>query len=224
MRWEHFTTALSLALCAGAMPAFAEGETPSSSRSEEAQVAALSSSALPSNEIAQAPSDDIDTPFRAPRVASELGLGLAGGAVAALPGMLVGTLVGSMFPPPAYWEGPSLGMSFGLYGGYLVGVGVGIHIAGSLFDGHGVWWATALGELSGTGAALLLYRSPTANWTLPALFLGLPLAGGALAYELSNWLFPRASSKPNRQRDFGPVITVAPTLDGGVSLRSAWAL
>lgn len=113
------------------------------------------------------------------------------------------------------------GLSIGGAVGGFVGVLAGTVIAGYLLDGNGSVAITALSEVAGIGAGLLILTALSADrggttsqqfktLIAAASFLTLPVIGAALGYELSSDV---RRSRVKKKISLRPVL--APSSEGG---------
>jgi hypothetical protein len=128
------------------------------------------------------------------RRALQIGLGLAGGAVAGVGLAAVGAVALpslTLTPLGRGWTGAALG--------FAVGVPIGVLVAGWLLKDGGAWWATVLGDLGGLAIAAVatFVGGPQGA---PLLFV-LPLGGAVLGAQLTS-TGPAASVVP--VATFGP--------------------
>ncbi len=112
-----------------------------------------------------------------------IGMGLLIGAGAGVVVGLAGLGVGASALPSDFLSPLGNGVS-GLLLGWLVGVPIGVVVAGLLFDGTGTFWATLAGELVGLaiGAAAVMFGGLEGA---PVCF-AVPLLGAVIGYEASS--------------------------------------
>lgn len=142
---------------------------------------------IPAPTVANAPLDSnqpslasrAEPPGRPLRIGMGLLLGAGAGVVVGLAGLGVGTTA-----LPADFLSPLGNGLSGMLLGFLVGVPIGVVVAGLLFDGTGTFWATLAGELVGLaiGAAAVMFGGLEGA---PVCF-AVPLLGAVIGYEASS--------------------------------------
>ena len=153
--------------------------------------------ALPKTVLAQTSSPHSDAETSAPaRIAGEaLGGVLAGiGGMVAISAAAYG--VDQLTPPPQGADDDvgewGMAVTVGALGGALA-MPAGVVLAGDWMGGHGAWWATYLGGLSGGGVAVLAFltanRLEADTGLVGATVVAVPvltIAGAIVGYELTN--------------------------------------
>jgi hypothetical protein len=143
------------------------------------------------------------TPPRPVRALAEAGLGFGAGivvgAAAGALGFGIGLASGDIFVAAI------LG-SFGLFGGWLGGIPLGVVLGGKLMDGNGSVLATIGGEAIGLVASLALTAAtPDGGGAVSVLVL--PLAGAIAGYELTSDASASQAAAQKGLQSLRPTIT-----------------
>lgn len=120
---------------------------------------------------------------RSVRALAEFGIGLGSAFVGALAGGTIGLGLGLGTGDPF---AASIIAVLGGFGGWLIGLPIGVTIGGNMLDGNGAWWAAVLGEVAGFLAFVLVANTVFNPGVVLFSFLALPTAGAVVGYELSS--------------------------------------
>lgn len=142
--------------------------------------------------------------------------GLGGGVGLALGAGALFALIGVAAYPGS--DAPLYFAIFGVAAGWVVGIPLGVMLAGRALDGNGKVWGAILGMLAGNLAAGVMSGAFAAAAPAIGAFavFTFPAIGSAIGYELTSDPSRRAAEA--RQRGIGSlelVPFVAPTSDGG---------